>query len=739
MTINEILDEIKRRPIAIELLKKVNHGAKIGYECICDGCTGGTGKHGTGATPYAGNTRLGCYTCKENGRYGTFTNVDVIAYHIGLSVTGAPITGADALKVAQFAADYFNLPLDGQAVVVAAPRDIPPSSVNHDAAAEAALKAKIKEITAADIAKYLANPEDYRVPSQFARAITPEMYQRFHVVYDPQWTPPRHRADGTFFTPSKRIIFICGNFYVARLADSPENYPASIRGYFRKVKAENAGEVEIFNGGVIDTVAGAAHIFVFEGAFDALSLLQIGAENVVAIHGTPHWRKLLDRIKARSDGGKKLAVNILFDDDNGGRTAAKAFQRELVANGIPAIAVTLPRAEGDTSDEKNDANYILQKFGADALSKSFLHAFDGSAAKFAAVEEEIARRADLPAAPETDSDSSTSTGEENAAAAESKIEIVPGVISLGRYALNEFFADIERDAQFADRKTGFASLDACAAFLPGVGFLGGGTGAGKSDFVIQLLDQICTAGMYGLYLPLELPKKAVQSRIFARRLYLDDPKSPPASYIRTHGKYEPLRSQLEKAGRKFYEQVGDRLEVDNDISFTREQLCEKIKRYCARVPVPPVIVLDYLQLVNFTDERERRVAIDKLSRALKEVQMNTDATIIAVSSVNRSAYKLAAENSALKESGGIEFNADFIWILQLSIIEDSEEPVTVKQLDEAARQIPRLISLKCTKNRDALPFSTRFDYFSGHSYFAPYSNNHGSYEQGEVSLSTGGK
>jgi len=722
MTIKDVFDNAKAEPLLLDLLPDAENGGKI---CPHHDCDGGRGNSKTGATKFTvgGRELLGCFKCKAANRNGNFSNVDIAAYHLGIPVTGAPYSGADASKIAKFLADHYGWQLDGYTSPVAVPRDIPPSTVNHDA--DAALKAKTKENIAADIAKYLANPTP--VPPQFARAITPEMYERFHVVYDPKWTTPLSRAKGTFCTPTARIIFICGNFYFARLANRIEDYAPESHKYIHRV--ENAGEVEIFNGDILDT-ADVTHIYVFEGAFDALSLMQAtGLEAVVAIHGTPHWRKLLKKIMARSDGGKNLAVNIVFDDDNSGRTVAKEFQRACIANGIPAIAVTLPRAAGDTSCEKVDANQILQKFGAEALRESFLCALKDSGDKFAAVEEEIAHRADSATPP--NSDISTSTSEVPAVAVEDKIEIAPGVISLGRYALKEFFAEIERDAQFAARKTGFANIDSRAAFLPGVGFLGGGTGAGKSDFVIQLLDQICTAGLYGLYLPLELPKKAVQSRIYARRLYLKtkEPESPPASYIRTHGNSMDLRAKLEETAREFYAQVGDRLEVDNDISFTSEQLREKIERYCARVPVPPVIALDYLQLVDFTGERERRVAIDKLSRELKKVQMNTDATIIAVSSVNRAAYKLAAENSALKESGGLEFNADFIWILQLSIIEDSEEPVTVKQLDEAACQIPRQISLKCTKNRDALPFSARFDYFSGHSYFAPFSNNHGAYDR----------
>ena len=723
MNTHEILEEIKRRPIAVELLKKVNHGAKTGYECICDDCTGGTGKKGTGAEPYGDRTRLGCFTCKENGRRGIFTNVDVIAYHLGLSVTGAPIIGADKLEVARFAADYFGLTLDDYTSPVnkkvAAPRDTLPSPAKQTAAAEldAKIKAKTAEIVAADIAGYLAKPTP--VPSQFARAITPEMYERFHVVYDPQWTPPRSRAKGTYCTPTKRIIFICGNTYVARLADSPENYPAESRDYIHRVENSGGGEVEIFNVGVIDKATDATPVFVVEGAFDAISIMQAtGLENVVAVHGTPHWNKLLKKITSRSDCGRNLIVHVMFDDDKAGRAAAEAFQRALVAKGVPAITRILPRAAGDTSDEKNDANYILQKFGADALKEALRRALDGAGAEFIAVEEEIAGRADseLKTAekPETDSpitSEETTVANENENRADS--DTLSGLTSFADYVgSGRFDLAIEHDRQYVNRKTGFSNIDGVTKFLPSLGFIGGTPGIGKSDFVIQLLDNVCSAGLYGLYLPLELPLKAVAARIFARRLYrLDGLSRLSAADIRTGGytaKLDVVRAEVISALKN--------LKIDEEIPATCQQLTEKLERYCASVPTPPVVVLDYLQILDFTGEKERRVAIDKMARALKKLQMSTDATIIVVSAVNRAAYHLDADSSALKESGGLEFNADFVWLMQYAAVL-AEGGASRADIRKAGRRDPREVTLSCTKNREQPMFDCYFNYHAAHSYF----------------------
>ena len=695
MTLKDIFDYAKALPLLLDLLPDAENGGKI---CPHHDCNGGNGNSKTGATKYTlgGRELLGCFKCKTAGRNGNFSNVDIAAYHLGIPVTGATYTGADALKIAKFLADTFGWQLDGYSSPM---KNEQARSVNSPSCAADSefRKAEISKIVAADVARYRKSPVP--VPTKFARAIKRATFERFGVTYDEKWYSPENRLDNHCYTPQKRIIFLCGNSYVARLADKIEDYPEIAQKYIRK--AYNGGAVEIFNVAAIDEARAGSVIYAVEGIFDALSLLQIGAENVIAINGAPHWRKLVDRIKARADGGKTLHVTVMFDDDEAGRAAAENTRQALIAAGIPSIARFLPRATGDTSDEKNDANYILQKFGDGALCGAFFQALSDSADEFTTLTEEIKNRA-VPS-------DTVHTAEHRADTALGGITSFADYVGSGR-----FDSAVEHDRQFADRKTGFANIDGVTKFLPTLGFIGGTPGIGKSDFVIQLLDQVCSAGLYGLYLPLELPIKAVAARIFARRLYrLDRLSTLSATDIRTGAytaKIDVVRAEVLDS-LKF-------LHIDEEIPTTCQLLIEKLQRYCASVPTPPVIVLDYLQILDFTGEKERRVAIDKMARALKKLQMDTDATIIVVSAVNRAAYHLDPDSSALKESGGLEFNADWVWLLQYATVL-AEGGASRADIRKAGRKDPREVMLTCTKNREQPMFECYFNYHAGHSYFEP--------------------
>lgn len=104
MNIKEILDYAKAQPIVTEFLKPAKGNT---FHCICDGCKSGSGEKGTGASIDPNGNRLHCFSCN-----GHFTNVDVFAYYLGISVTGNPISGQDAVAVAKFIAEHFGLTLD---------------------------------------------------------------------------------------------------------------------------------------------------------------------------------------------------------------------------------------------------------------------------------------------------------------------------------------------------------------------------------------------------------------------------------------------------------------------------------------------------------------------------------------------------------------------------------------------------------------------------------------------------
>ena len=115
--------------------------------------------------------------------------------------------------------------------------------------------------------------------------------------------------------------------------------------------------------------------------------------------------------------------------------------------------------------------------------------------------------------------------------------------------------------------------------------------------------------------------------------------------------------------------------------------------------------------------------IDDIVRKLKIFQRETNTTFIIVSSFNRMNYYQQVSFESFKESGNIEYSADVIWALQLDIVNQFKNGEYVsdtrKKLENAKKQQPRLIQLKCLKNRHGNNYDVYFNYHSACDYFEP--------------------
>ena len=127
----------------------------------------------------------------------------------------------------------------------------------------------------------------------------------------------------------------------------------------------------------------------------------------------------------------------------------------------------------------------------------------------------------------------------------------------------------------------------------------------------------------------------------------------------------------------------------------------RLKPLCFDKQKAPVICLDYLQIVPSSKE-STKLGVDDSVRKLKKFQRDTNSTFIVISSFNRANYTQGVSFESFKESGNIEYTADVVWALQLNIL-NSINPNNIvnsrKKIDDAKRQQPRQIQLKCLKNR----------------------------------------
>ena len=146
--------------------------------------------------------------------------------------------------------------------------------------------------------------------------------------------------------------------------------------------------------------------------------------------------------------------------------------------------------------------------------------------------------------------------------------------------------------------------------------------------------------------------------------------------------------------------------------------------------VKPVVIIDYLQIIRpLNNKTSTKDAVDENVRALKKLQIENDLIVLLISSLNRSNYLTPVDFESFKESGGIEYTADVIWGLQLSVMNDElfDKDKGLKQkrdaVKEAKKASPREVELICLKNRYGISsYLCKFDYYAKYDYFVPKSD-----------------
>jgi len=299
--------EAARQQIRIDtLLKKSKHG---NYCCIyCGSGTGNNGKYDGAVKIYDDNTCY-CHACK---RYAD--PVDIIAAQQNMTLSEA----------ADYAKEHYHL-------------------TKEMAAAPIKITGK-KKIPVADYTAYyqkcadmLDTPEalDYLRK----RGISKETAKRFGIGFDPEADPANAPGfSGNKKHPCPRIIIpVTTGHYIGR-SIKPET-PDGLK------KLNNRdGDIGIFNADALTNDTGVC--FVFEGAFNALSTLEIGFP-AVAINSTSNVDKLLKAIK---DKPNISTLIISMDNDSAGKTASDALVKAFTDSGIKFSLANITGGKNDAND-----------------------------------------------------------------------------------------------------------------------------------------------------------------------------------------------------------------------------------------------------------------------------------------------------------------------------------------------------------------------------------------------------
>ena len=456
----------------------------------------------------------------------------------------------------------------------------------------------------------------------------------------------------------------------------------------------SAGKAGLFNAKILDTLEPKKPVFVCEGAFDAMAIENAGGL-AIGLNSTNNTNSLIKALGEKQDKGEIIKTTFIacLDNDKAGNNATDQLLKDLRGLSIYAID---GRQDLYKDTGCKDPNELLTK---------------NKPALLAGVKQALEK--------------ATNTKPYN----------------VSTYIDNRFLADLEKSATFYP--TGFKNLDDKIKGLRGgmVYALAAGTSMGKTTFAHQLADNLAGNNHDVIYFSLEQTEKELVSKSITRQNALDhiaelDSKkfnSFTACNILDFDISDNQQKDFESATNNYKKRVGDRLQIINglcsaNISFIKNYT----KHFIGMNDSKPVIIVDYLQLLepepagNFNRNTTTKETVDIAMKQLKQIAVNYDVPVLVICSINRANYNSTFNFEALKESGIIEFTADFVCGLEFTAIanmagdsEKKSEERRQKINEEKAKQ-PRELTFKVLKNRRGEGvFSINFNYYSRYETFRP--------------------
>ena len=479
------------------------------------------------------------------------------------------------------------------------------------------------------------------------------------------------------YDADKRIIVIPydeKSYYITRSIDEHT---------FRKPSAEIAGPEPVFHAEAFYT---GEPVFVCESQLDAISIMQEGGA-AAAIGGVNGTTNLINLFKAKRPTG---TVILCFDNDDAGEKAT-----ETVAAALSDLKITFIKAKFDLDryEKHKDANEFLVS-NVDQFRQDIRENI--SAAKKVA---------------------------ETVAAANGRFKET----NVSEYVANDFDKEIQYFKKYQNRKVGFANMDELTLY-PGLAILGGAASLGKTTFICNICDNLLKAGEPVVYFSLEMNVAELVTKFLARRLY---EKNPITRLTNIDIKNGASDLDLASVKEEFAEDAKLFTIVRCDFSTTAEDIRDYIEAYIERTGRRPITVIDYLQLVSTPDKfrGDTRAVTDHVVKVLKQTQVNNELFMLAISSFNRSNYATPVGFESFKESGMLEFSSDYVFGLQLSVLESEDlGNKTVKDsrdiISAANSQNPKKVEFVCLKNRNGKQiFKAYFDYDMQHDRFTPDSTH----------------
>ena len=428
---------------------------------------------------------------------------------------------------------------------------------------------------------------------------------------------------------------------------------------------QKVGKMNLYNKKALQN-KGKRPVFITEGEIDALSVIEVGGESC-ALGSTSNAGKLLEHLKKQPT---ECTLILSLDNDDAGKECTRKLSDGLKMAGISFTTANI-------AGTYNDANEAL--CGDPDAFKAAIRA------------------------------------------AEQKASATPdGVAS---YMAQLMGQEISEFIKASETKTGFPRFDQfTSGIFPGLYTIGAISSLGKTTFIHQIADQMAAAGKHVLFFSLEMSRLEMVSKSISRKMAQLDYSNAITSMKIRRGTTSNL---MQRAAKEYAEAVGDRLSIiEGGFNTTVSFIGEYVRRYIEQNNARPVVIVDYLQIIQGAQKATIREATDFNVVELKRMTRALDVPVIVISSVNRGNYLLPVDFESFKESGGIEYTADVVLGLQLACLDeeifnkDNKIKEKRERIKAAKGENPRKIKLVCLKNRYGSPdWTIDYKYYPQYDWF----------------------